>query len=121
MVFVELPRLRLAQRTGPPAAFLPRIGPSGTSARHATANDAARMPFARSSLGGAFRHDAGCSPVGMDIDGNGFPKHVERRGGVSAVWAAAVEPRGAKPPQSIVPTEPRAVLHIHFRRVSACP
>src|SRR5437868_6631554 len=69
MVFVELARVRRAHgaedpggipalqtcQTGPSSAgippgssavFLPRMGPSGTSARQATANDPARIPFA---------------------------------------------------------------------------
>src|SRR6266480_1988694 len=43
--------MRKAART---PSFLPRIGPSGRSARHATASDPARIAFARSSFGAAF-------------------------------------------------------------------
>jgi len=55
MMAVELARPGMSARPRePPSAFLARIGPSGTSARHATASDPARMALARSSFGGAF-------------------------------------------------------------------
>ena len=36
---------------------------------------------------------------------------------IFAVWAAAVEPRGAIPPASNAPTEVSIERHIHCRRV----
>jgi hypothetical protein len=57
---------RTAART--PSVFLPRTGPSGTSARHATASDPVRMAFARSSVGGAFDVIPGLSPRHKVLD-----------------------------------------------------
>jgi hypothetical protein len=52
MVLVELAGLWGAQRAEDAGRSSAEDGP-GTSARHATANDPARMPFTRLSLGGA--------------------------------------------------------------------
>jgi hypothetical protein len=51
MVPIELQARACAGAARTPCASLPRIGPSGTSARHAIASDPARMAFARSSFG----------------------------------------------------------------------
>jgi hypothetical protein len=79
------------------------------------------MPFARSPLGGAFEVIPVVPPwlwTSTEIDVRRTSSAAEV---VSAVWAAALEPRGAKPPLSIAPTEVSTVLHIHCRRVSAWP
>src|SRR6266850_3940578 len=54
MMLIELARLGGAHRGQNALVFLPRTGPSGTSARHATASDPVRMAFARSPFGGSF-------------------------------------------------------------------
>ena len=54
MVAVELARLPACAPWRARRRSRPRIGRSGTSARHATASDPARIAFARSSFGGAF-------------------------------------------------------------------
>src|ERR1700740_2088868 len=100
------------------ASFLPRMGPSGTSARHATASDPARMPFARSSLGGAFDVIPVVPPCVWTSTEMDFRRTSSAAEAFAAVWAAAVEPRGATPP-SIAPTELRTVPHIQYRRVNA--
>src|ERR1700694_3146586 len=55
------------------------MGPSGTSARQATASDPARIAFARSPLGGAFEVMPVPPPWLWDIDRNGVAQHGERR------------------------------------------
>src|SRR5438309_7434314 len=97
------------------------MGPSGTSARHATASDPARMALARSSLGGAFDVIPVIPPcvwTSTEID---FRRIWSAAEAVSAVSAASVEPRGAAPPLSIAPTELGTWLPIHGGGASACP
>src|SRR5207253_11158047 len=104
-----------------PSAFLPRIGPSGTSARQATASDPARIASARSLFGGAFEVIPVFPPwlcTSTEIDLRRTPRAAEA---VSAVRAAAVEPRGPTPPASIAPTEGSAMLHNPGRGATACP
>src|SRR6516164_4335670 len=104
-----------------PASFLPRMGPSGTSARHATASDPARMPFARSSPGGAFEVIPAVPPCVCTSTEMDFRRTSSAAEAVAPVSAAAVEPPGPPPPPSIAPKEVSIVPHIQLRRVSARP
>jgi hypothetical protein len=97
------PARACAKRPERPSAFLLRIGASGTSARHATASDPARIAFARSSFSGAFEVIPVLPPwvwTSIEMDLRSTSSAAEA---VSAVRAAAVEPRGPTAPASIAP------------------
>ena len=96
---------------------MPRIGPSGTSARQATASDPARIPLARSLLGGAFEVIPVVPPWVCTSTEMDFRKTSSAAEVFSAVCAAAVEPCDDRPPPSITPIDVRIVPHIQERRV----
>src|SRR6516162_5316970 len=103
--------MRIAARTS--SAFRPRIGPSGTSARQATASDPARIALARSWFGGAFDVIPvlpPCEWTSTEID---LRSRSSAPDAVSAVRAAAVDPRGPASPASIASTEVSALPHSH--------
>ena len=121
VVPVKLARLRRANGGERAFALRPSTGQSGTSARQATASDPARIAFARSSLGGAFEVIPVLPPwlwtsTEMELRSTASAAAV-----VSAVRAAAVEPRGPTAPASIAPTEASGVLHIQGWGARACP
>src|SRR5215472_9086536 len=110
--------MRVAAKTS--SAFRPRIGPSGTSARHVTASDPARMALARSSFGGAFDVIPVLPPwewTSTDID---LRRTWSAADAISAVLAADVEPGGPTAPASIASTEADAGPHIECRVARAC-
>jgi hypothetical protein len=119
MVPIELARLWYAQ-CSQNALRIP-AKESGTSARHATASDPARMAFARSSFGGVFDVIPVLPPCVWTSTEMDLLRTSSAAEAVSAVWAAAVEPRGPTWPASIAPTEVIAVLNIQCRGVTVYP
>src|SRR6516165_4881587 len=103
--------MRIAAKTS--SAFLPRIGPSGTSARQATASDPARMAFARSSFGGALDVIPVLPPCEWTSTEMDLRSTSSAADALSALRAAAVDPRGPPSPASIAPTEVSALPHSH--------
>src|SRR3981189_2309356 len=97
------------------------MGPSGTSARQATATDPARMASARSSFGGAFDVIPVLPPCVWTSTEMDLRRTPSARGAVSAVGAAVVDPRGPTWPVSMAPTEAIAALNIQGRGVRAYP
>ena len=85
-------------------------GQSGTSARHATASDPARIAFARSPLGGAFDVMPVLPPWQCTWTEMELRRTESAAAAVSAACAACVEPRGPTSPASIAPTETSGVL-----------
>jgi hypothetical protein len=79
------------------------------------------MAFARSSLGGACDVIPVLPPWVWTSTEMDLRRTSSAAKAVSAVRAAAVEPRDPTSPASIVPTEVSAVLHIHRRGVRSCP
>jgi hypothetical protein len=76
------------------------------------------MAFARSSLGGAFEVIPVLPPcvwTSTEMDLRNTSSAAEA---VSAVRAAAVEPRGPTSPESIAPTEVSTVLDIQYCAVN---
>jgi hypothetical protein len=113
VVTVKLVRCRRSHHGEGPSALRPSTGQSGTSARQATASDPALIAFARSPLGGAFEVMPVLPPwlwTSTEIE---LRRTASAAAVVSAVWAAAVEPRGPAAPASIAPTETSGVLHTH--------
>ena len=112
VVLIEFTGCRRAQHGSAPSALRPRIGPSGTSARQATASDPARMSRAISPLGGAEEVIPVLPPCVWTSTEMDLRTHRGRPTRLSAVLAAAVEPRRATPPASIAGAGIIAALHI---------
>jgi len=114
-------RLGRAQR-GEDAGRIPAEDGSVRHVREARDRERSRTHAVREiAVGGAFDTMPVVPPwvwTSTEID---FRRMSSTAEAVSAVWAAAVEPRGATPPPSIAATEVSTVLHIHCRRVSAWP
>jgi len=87
-------------------------GPSDTSARHATANDPARIAFARSSLAAVFEMILVSPPWLWTSTEVVLRRTSSAAEAVSAVRAAPVEPRGPTSLASSAPTGASPILQI---------
>ena len=110
VVTVKLVRCRRSNFGETALGLRVSTGQSGTSARHATASDPARIAFARSPLGGAFDVMPVLPPWQCTWTEMELRRTESAAAAVSAACAACVEPRGPTSPASIAPTETSGVL-----------